>query len=179
MGLILLINLQQNRRIYNCKCNYDSHESRSWYPTLTVLHITLHIFTFLPLYQMSCQDCQVYLVLFILHEGLVLRNVFLYLVKVRQRRERYLAGIKALGEHMHMVTRRISIAPNNKSSSSSSSSNNNSVVSKPKEVENWANRGLNALRASKLQKIPSRAIADAESVWICRTLEIKNGCRDS
>ena len=29
-GLISLINLQQNRRFYDFRCNYDSHESRSW-----------------------------------------------------------------------------------------------------------------------------------------------------
>ena len=106
-----------------------------------------------------------------LPSGLVLRKVFLYAVKVRERRERYLGGVKALGDHMHMVTKRMSIAPtiiNNKS--------NNSVVSKPAQMKNLAHRSLNA---SKDHKTASRASSDPESVWISRTLEIKDGCCDS
>ena len=63
--------------------------------------------------------------------GLVLRKVFLYVIKIRQRRERYHGGIKAIGEHMHVVTKTMSDAadrqqqPPKGSSSSSSSSNNN------------------------------------------------------
>ena len=99
--------------------------------------------------------CLVNLVLITNSQGLVLRKVFLHLVKVQQRRERYLKGIKALGEHMHVVTRRISIAP--------STVQNNSDVSNPKP-----NRREN-LRA------PSRLIPNAGSPWDDRTLEIKYG----
>ena len=98
--------------------------------------------------------------------GLVLRKLFLHFVRVRQRRERYLEGLKALGDHMQMVTRRISIAPNSQRSYSSV----NSVESEPQQI--------GVLRASKRLKT-SRVTPDAESVWISRTLEIKNRCFDS
>ena len=72
----------------------------------------------------------------------MLRKVFLYVIKIRQRRERYHGGIKAIGEHMHVVTKTMSDAadrqqqpPKGGSSSSSNNNNNNNNNSGGKTIE--------------------------------------------
>ena len=82
---------------------------------------------------------------------MVLRKIFLYVIKVRQRRERYHGGIKAIGEHMHVVTKTMSDA-----ASRAETNNNNNNGAKPKPGE--AHRDPKAPRAPRSPRAPSRAI---------------------
>lgn len=44
--------------------------------------------------------------------GLILRKVFMYFTHLRGHREQYHGGIRQMGEHMHTVTRTMSMDPN-------------------------------------------------------------------
>ena len=92
----------------------------------------------------------------------MLRKVFLYVIKVRQRRERYHGGIKALGEHMHVVTKTMSdAAAAAKAQKPENSNNNNNGASKPGEDGIVATRDPKAPRAPRAPRAPSRAMITA------------------
>ena len=97
-------------------------------------------------------------------QGLVLRKVFLYFIKVRSRRERYHGGIKALGEHMHVVTKTMSdaaaaaaAAKPTAAAAAGNNNNNNDKGAAPKPSEE-ATRDPKAPRAPRAPRAPSRAI---------------------
>lgn len=94
----------------------------------------------------------------------MLRKVFLYVIKVRQRRERYHGGIKALGEHMHVVTKTMSDAAA-AATAESNNNNNNSSAFKPGE---GGTVDPKAPRAPRAPRAPSRAIVETR-----RTPEIE------
>ena len=95
--------------------------------------------------------------------GLVLRKVFLYVIKIRQRRERYHGGIKALGTHMHVVTKTMSDAADRQQQppkGSGSSSNNNNEYSGGKTIEGLEGEIVahRDPKAPRVKRLPSRAV---------------------
>ena len=96
---------------------------------------------------------------------MVLRKVFLYVIKIRQRRERYHGGIKAIGEHMHVVTKTMSDAADRqqqppKGGSSSSNNNNNNNNSGGKSIEGLEGEIVahRDPKAPRVKRLPSRAV---------------------
>ena len=107
--------------------------------------------------------------------GLVLRKVFLYVIKIRQRRERYHGGIKALGTHMHVVTKTMSDAADRqqqqppKGSSSSSSNNNNDSGGKTIEGLEGEIVAHRDPKAPRVKRLPSRAVETTPEIEIVET----------
>ena len=109
--------------------------------------------------------------------GLVLRKVFLYVIKIRQRRERYHGGIKAIGEHMHVVTKTMSDAadrqqqPPKGGGSSSNSNNNNNNNSGGKTIEGLEGEIVahRDPKAPRVKRLPSRAVETTPEIEIVET----------
>ena len=108
--------------------------------------------------------------------GLVLRKVFLYVIKIRQRRERYHGGIKAIGEHMHVVTKTMSDAADRqqqppKGGSSSSNNNNNNNNSGGKTIEGLEGEIVahRDPKAPRVKRLPSRAVERTPEIEIVET----------
>ena len=92
---------------------------------------------------------------------MVLRKVFLYVIKIRQRRERYHGGIKAIGEHMHVVTKTMSDAADRQQQpKGSSSNNNNNNDSGGKTIEGLEGEIVahRDPKAPRVNRLPSRAV---------------------